>query len=902
LGTRRAVKLPPNPISQARTNIESSCLVDTQPALTHVLRKITPWPLVAALVLVSLHAQGGVVDTVELVHNSDPPEIRVSFNLPLQYINHAPLTTSDELVIQLRQVLPVSGLSEAGGNQTVTWPSAGRIPLIDVTYRASTVDRGTLTLRFAHAVRYEVKQSADPRNIYISVVPIAKASPPERTSEQTRPGQGRNVTPSQVPAFGPETPFVLNLESSIEPLVIPTLSELGNPGRYVPYTTRFEIQGAVWYRLRLGFFPTRKAAMDVLHHVKTSYPRAWVTFATTQEIAMALNERGDAVEVQKEQPKSKTLAPAEPEVPGPTRGPEAAAPDILALTPPPSSPPSAPPQRPSPSAALTKHQAADSPSPLAETSNEHLEALMEEARQAVAKEDYSRAVQLYSKILQYPENPYQQDALEYLGLARERKGQLAHAKKEYERYLSLYPEGEGASRVRQRLAGLMTARTTPRSKPKAKSEQTRHTWDVFGGISQFYQRAISVTDADGSDVDASALTNDIDFTARRRGERYDLQARLSGSYAYDFLGDGSGSETSVSTLYFDGADRKHGLSFRLGRQSRNSGGVLGRFDGLLLAYKLTDWMTLNGVTGFPVANTDNKVDTDRKLYGLSIDWGTFADAWDFNTFIIEQKADGILDRRGLGGEVRYFDPIRSILTFVDYDISYDDLNTFIVLGTWILPTQTTINASFDYRNSPVLTTTNALQSQAVDSLEDLRDLFSDSEIRTLAEDRTASAKTLTAGVSHPFTEHFQISGDVTATTLSDTPASGGIEAVPGTGWEYFYSLQFIGSSLMKPGDISIIGLRYADGDNADTISGTLNTRYPLNHQWRLNPRVRLDYRDNDDGTTQWIKAPSFRTEYRWHKRYRFEGEAGAEWSSQQLEEDNSKTSSYFLSLGYRYDF
>ena len=239
---------------------------------------------------------------------------------------------------------------------------------------------------------------------------------------------------------------------------------------------------------------------------------------------------------------------------------------------------------------------------------------------------------------------------------------------------------------------------------------------------------------------------------------------------------------------------------------------------------------------------------------------------------------------------------------MDYDISYEDLNTFIFLGTWILPTQTTVNASFDYRNSPVLTTTNALQSQTVSSLDELHDLFSDNEIRTLAEDRTASVKTLTSGVSHPFTEHFQVSGDVTATTLSDTPASGGIEAVPGTGWEYFYSVQFIGSSLIKPGDISIVGLRYADGDNANTVSGTLNTRYPVNHQWRLNPRFRLDYRDNDDGTTQWIKAPSFRTEYRWRKRYRFEGEAGAEWSSQQLDEDNNDTSSFFLSLGYRYDF
>jgi hypothetical protein len=47
--------------------------------------------------------------------------------------------------------------------------------------------------------------------------------------------------------------------------------------------------------------------------------------------------------------------------------------------------------------------------------------------------------------------------------------------------------------------------------------------------------------------------------------------------------------------------------------------VLGRFDGLPLGYKLTDWMTLNGVTGFPVANTDNKVEAECSSQQLDED-------------------------------------------------------------------------------------------------------------------------------------------------------------------------------------------------------------------------------------------------------------------------------------------
>ena len=56
---------------------------------------------------------------------------------------------------------------------------------------------------------------------------------------------------------------------------------------------------------------------------------------------------------------------------------------------------------------------------------------------------------------------FSKEAQEYLGLARERNGQLAHAKAEYRIYLAKYPEGEDAQRVRQRLDALVTAYQAP---------------------------------------------------------------------------------------------------------------------------------------------------------------------------------------------------------------------------------------------------------------------------------------------------------------------------------------------------------------------------------------------------------------------------------------------------------
>jgi hypothetical protein len=536
--------------------------------------------------------------------------------------------------------------------------------------------------------------------------------------------------------------------------------------------------------------------------------------------------------------------------------------------------------------------------------DEKIAALMEEARQAVASDNNSRAVQLYTKVLRYPDNPYRQDALEFLGVARERKGQLAHAIKEYQRYLALYPEGEGAERVKQRLAVLTTAADKPRTaEPGTGRVDEPSPWDVYGGLSQFYRRNEVSTDNTGDSVTQSSLSTDLDVTARRRSSEYDLQSRFTGSYLHDFLDDGPGNETSVSSLYFDANSKHLGLSMRLGRQSRNTGGVLGRFDGLLAGYKMTDWLTLNAVGGYPVFSSRDNLDTDKYLYGISADIGTLANAWDFNAFIIEQRVHNIVDRRAIGGETRYFDSVRSILTFVDYDIFYNSLNTFIFLGTWTLPGRTTINATLDYRNSPLLTTSSALQGQSVDSIGDLLDDLSRDEIKQLAEDRTGKSKTATLGISHPFTEKIQVSGDITYSNLKGTRASGGIEAIPDTGNEYFYNLQLIGSSLFTSGDISIFGMRYSDTSTAKIYTLSLDSRYPVNRDWRINPRIRLDYRENDnDDSTQKTILPSIRMDYRWRKRFRFEIEAGKEWTSRDLTDRNEDSSSYFFSLGYRADF
>ena len=220
-----------------------------------------------------------------------------------------------------------------------------------------------------------------------------------------------------------------------------------------------------------------------------------------------------------------------------------------------------------------------------------------------------------------------------------------------------------------------------------------------------------------------------------------------------------------------------------------------------------------------------------------------------------------------------------------------------------MPDKTTVNLVADYRKSPILTTKNALMGQTVTSIDDLQDSFSSSEISDLARDRTATSKLVTLGVSRPMNEKLQLSGDITALNLSDTDNSGGVEATEGTGTDLIYNLQLIGSNLITQGDITIFGLRYADGDDRDITSLNFNTRYPVTRDLWVNPRFRMDYRKNrNDNTDQMIYRPSLRMEYRIKLRLRLEAEIGGEYSDREIVEGSDQDSSYFVNVGYRADF
>ncbi len=548
--------------------------------------------------------------------------------------------------------------------------------------------------------------------------------------------------------------------------------------------------------------------------------------------------------------------------------------------------------------------------------------LMNEAKKAMLSKDYTRAIRLYSKVTFEGKNSkYYKQALEFLGLARERNNQFAHAKAIYEKYLQRYPKGEDADRVRQRFMGIITAQTEPKEKLKeGKSKESLGPgirWDVFGSFYQLYNRFETKFNDEPSRLNRSSLQSGLDLNARMEFEEFLVLSRFSGTYNAN-IEDSEEDESRIHSLFADFLHQASGAQLRLGRQSRSKGGVLGRFDGGYLNFPIWDKIRLNVVGGFPVLSSrDIFVNDEVYFYGISADFGPFFDSVDANIFYIEQHDHGLLDRRAIGGEVNFFQENKSFFSFVDYDIYHQTLNSFLFTGQWVFVDRTAINLSYDYRTSPYLTTSNATQGQnfrGVENLDQLHQYFSSDEISQLAKDRTATSQTWAAGISRPLSDNLQFNGDFRASKYSSTRTSGGVEGFRGTDYEYTYLFDLTASSIFTDNDIYVFGVRFRDMEKATSTSFRINARYPVSRDFRVNPRFTFNLRENDDGTKRYAYQPSIRLTYRIIKGLQLELEAGGQWDSQERTEEDLRLSGpddgesfdrskgYFLIVGYRYIF
>ncbi|MFN3958991.1 MAG: hypothetical protein ACK4NP_03665 [Parvularculaceae bacterium] len=437
---------------------------------------------------------------------------------------------------------------------------------------------------------------------------------------------------------------------------------------------------------------------------------------------------------------------------------------------------------------------------------------------------------------------------------------------------------------------------------------------LTGSLSEYYQRDQSTVTLERPDltpdpdkqVNRNALVSGADVTASLSNDRIDANLRFSGSHTKDFtLGD-RGSYGSISALFLEIADNVSRFFARLGRQSRNAGGVLGRFDGVHVSYDAGDHVRVNVVGGAPVIRSrDLFISSDRRFLGGSVDFNNVLEGVDASVYFIDQQIDDLVDRRAAGLELRYVDDRRSVYGLLDYDVFFDSLNLALFNGSWRLKDDTTFNVAFDYRYAPTLMTLDALQGQGVETIDELRTLrgFTDADIYYLAEERAARLTSGSFNFSRPLTKDWQINAGVTFSNVAPTSDAGGVPGQPGTGIEAFYSAQVLGNNLFADGDLASLGFRYDDMSSAGRYVIDLNTRHPINSRLRLSPRIRLSQRRSKIADqVQFTVKPSMRMNYIPSRRFQFELEGGGEWTRTENEADVETLKGYYLIGGIRLDF
>lgn len=646
--------------------------------------------------------------------------------------------------------------------------------------------------------------------------------------------------------------YAVNLESSLQPFAHAAVEAAAKGLQTQAYVSETNVEDQHWYRMRVGPFASEQEAQRVLQAALPAYPRAW----------LAINdEQTDLTVVER--------------------------------------------------AGVAATAAVGTDPPLADAERAQL---LRDARTALAAHRYPEAVELLTRLLRQPEFPARADAQELLGLVRERAGQLAQAKAECEEYLRRYPDRPGAVRVRARLQSLLAASLAPNTTGEPPPVAASH-WSMAGSASVTYQYGTQQSVAAGVTTTTTAANAALvyaDLLLRDRGNRYDFTARIDAGYTQNLVTTFGGSQDRTTAAYVELTDRTLGWTGRIGRQSLAVQGNIGLFDGLYLGYQLNPQVTISVAGGLPAYTAYSDFSTQQNFATVSAEWDPSA-TWSLDGYLFDETVEGFTDRRSVGLQTRYTHSGRTAVMLVDYDVSFQQLNSATLIGNARVGKSWVLGFDADYRRSPLLELNDALIGQTASDLNALANEFTPAQIRQLALDRVATSETFVLSASRPLGDRWQFMTSLSALQLGGTPASGGVEAISSFGLDRNISIQFSGASLMQASDLHIFGVRVDDSPQARSATLSWDARFVVYGAWRLGPRLSVEeLTDSMLGGRQLLYLPEMRADWT-GRRSIFELTAGYQMQQQQQTlqpqsltgatvSDTLQQRSLYLSASYRLRF
>ncbi len=662
-------------------------------------------------------------------------------------------------------------------------------------------------------------------------------------------------------------PYSINLASSGSRI---TESDLKIPAEYsndLIYLNKVKVNNKIYYRLVMGNYSTQDAAAEVIKKLKPDYPSAWINFRTKTEIA-GLKNRLLAIKPAPVIPKPVVTAPKPVLKPVPTLA-----------------------------------------SRIPASKNFQLAAkLLEDAKQKFIDQNYPRVLAITGKVEEIGNIDQQQEALELTGVVRERQQKIPQAIAVYNEFLKRYPKSERASKIENRLQGLKTMNFDPKKRMATEDKVKASDWYISGSVSQYYRNDVLAIDTLDNEEVNDSLVSDMNIFARRKTETDSLVLRFDGGIVSDFIE--SSNESRISRAMVNYTNNEGEYQIIGGRQSRTAKGVLGRFDGLVYKDITNPDFGWSLFSGFPVQSSYDSIDTDRVFYGGDISL-RFSKEFNMDYYLIQQDAAGLTDRQAIGTEFQYRSDRGFFYGIIDYDLFYKDLNNVTAITNYRHNDQLTFNLTVDHRNSPLLTTTNAIQGQGVDTLDELKTKtgLSDEQIYQLAEDRTSKSTNIYAGSTYVIDDDHQIYLSLALSSTEATKASAATATSPAVAAVEATDNVYVSGDYTIRGfffdkDYTTVGVRVSDTSSSQTTSFRGRSRFQSSriNNLRYDPRIRIDYRSskitNDD---QYIINPSFKISYKPSKKLSLEGSVGLEYSNYDIPNRNDQ-SFYSLFLGYTYQF
>jgi len=307
------------------------------------------------------------------------------------------------------------------------------------------------------------------------------------------------------------------------------------------------------------------------------------------------------------------------------------------------------------------------------------------------------------------------------------------------------------------------------------------------------------------------------------------------------------------------------------------------------------------------------------FYGASLDFGVNSSIGG-TIYGIKQTIGGIVDRRAIGGNGRYFDPKGTILMMLDYDTLYKDVNMATIQGTLNGESGTNYNFLLDRRKTPMLGLRSAVNGTNASIATLLQNGWTTNDLILLGKQRTAVSSMAQIGMTNQLKEHWQMGTDFVISKTTALPESGtqfidpltgavttGLDGyVPGSpssGNTWTLSERLIGNNVMSKNGMTMYNLSYTKGLLMTGESVLINNHSTLEEKWTVDETLRLYWQKDSTGGKLNSISPTFRAGYKLGKSLTTDAELGLDWTkSTPSTLQSSKSTRRFLSFGFRWDF